>query len=201
MKKRSLAVLGAFSAMVLAYGCASIVSGTSQTITITSNVDGAGIYLDGQQVGTTPFTGKVKKNKESLRVEQAGFRTGTITLSKTLDAMFWGNIIIGGTLGSSTDFATGAAYSYAPATYHVELKADGVSMIQFRQQLAVRKFAMIYIDEISRDLATGEGDYLTALVTLLEVEDRAFAANEIRAALEASHGDQLRFGRNVLDLI
>ena len=91
------------------------------------------------------------KGQQEIRVEKEGYRTTTLVLSKSLEGIFWGNIIIGGTLGSITDFATGAAYAYAPATYHVEMKANGTSQIEFERRMTVRKFAMIFIDEISQD--------------------------------------------------
>lgn len=181
--------------MLVGVGCATIVAGTTQSMSITSNVDGAEIYLDGEKIGTTPFNGPVKNNGKELRLELRGYRTSTVVLSKTLEGIFWGNIIIGGTLGSITDFASGAAYAYAPATYQVDLKADGVSMDQFNRQVSARKFAMLFIDEISRDLAAGSGDHLSALSRLIAPEDSAAGLDVVRSALRNSGGDQVLFGR------
>lgn len=194
--KRVVACIALSSAMLLvAAGCATIVAGTTQSMSITSNVDGAEIYLDGEKIGTTPFNGPVKKNGKELRLEMRGYRTSTVVLSKTLEGMFWGNIIIGGTLGSITDFASGAAYAYAPATYQVDLKSAGVSMDQFNQQVAVRKFAMLFIDEISRDLAVGDGDHLSALSNLVSPDNATVGVEVVRSALSDSRGDQVLFGR------
>lgn len=186
---------------VIVAGCATIASGSSQLITVSSNVDGAEVYLDDEKIGTTPFTGTVKKGKETLRLEAPGFRNETLSLSKSLDPMFWGNIIIGGTLGSITDFASGAAYQYAPAAYQVELRDTGQSEEAFLQQLVVRKFAMIYIDEISRDVAAGNGEYLASLVDLMTTDSGHVSATRVAAALEASGGDPLVFGHEVVDLL
>lgn len=181
--------------------CATIASGTTQTISVSSNVEGAEVLLDGQPIGETPFTGPIEKNKNTLQIEAEGYRAETVTLSKSLDPVFWGNIIIGGTLGSITDFATGAAYQYAPATYQVELQAAQQSDEAYREQLVLRKFSMLYIDEISRDLSRGEGDYLSALVALVNdysattIDDSAIAE-----ALAKSNGEPTRFGSLVVDL-
>jgi hypothetical protein len=202
MKRMILAstILLALSAFVL--GCATITKGTSQQISITSNIDGATLYLDGSVIGTTPYYGEVPKNKKELKVEKDGYRTATIVLSKTLEGMFWGNIILGGTIGSITDFATGGAYAYAPATYQVDLKSDAQSALGFEQEYAVRKFSMIYIDEISRDLAAGEGEYISALLDLMEKQDSATqAADEVRGALKSCKGRQLEFGNAVVALL
>jgi hypothetical protein len=188
-------------ALVVA-GCATIATGTSQTISISSNVDGAAIYLDGERVGTTPFNGTVPKGKSNLRVEAPGYRDQTLSLSRQLEPAFWGNIIIGGTLGSITDFASGAAYQYAPASYQVELRSVAQSDAEFYQQNAVRKFAMIYIDPISQDIAAGQGDHVSALLQLINsTEDKGVDAEAIRAALEKSRGYAIAFGQSVVDLL
>ncbi|UCC73029.1 MAG: PEGA domain-containing protein [Gemmatimonadota bacterium] len=198
--KASYGSLTLITALVVT-GCASIVSGTTQDMTVTSNVEDAEIFLDGVRIGTTPFTGLVKKNKGQLRVEQEGYETGTLTLSKSLDPWFWGNIIIGGTVGSITDFATGAAFTYAPASYRVELQAEGQSANDFQQQVRLRWFSMIYIDEISRDISQGGGDYLSALVTLLEEHGgEEIDPVAISDALATSGGDPNRFGDCLTEL-
>lgn len=197
---RILAALIALTTLTVA-GCASIASGTTQSITVSSNVEGAEVFLDGVVIGTTPFTGPVDKNKSQIRVEAEGYRTETLALSKSLDPVFWGNIIIGGTLGSITDFATGAAYQYAPASYQVDLQRAGQARDNFLRDVATRKFSMIYIDEIALDLANGGGDYLSALVEIINGEnDGSVTAGDVERAFEASSGHPILFGREVTQL-
>jgi hypothetical protein len=190
---KQLAALGLVTAIVV--GCATIASGTSQNITVNSNVDGARVYLDNEQVGVTPFTGSVSKGKDALRVEADGYRSEIVSLSKSLDPLFWGNIILGGTLGSATDFVSGAAYQYAPATYQVELRAPAQSDADFQRQLVVRKFALVYVDAIARDLAAGSGDHLEALVALINENGDEVTTEDIASAMVASRGDPQFFGR------
>ncbi len=116
----TLFVLGAL--MTLS-GCASIVNGTTQQMTINSNITDADITANGKPVGRTPFTGLVERgSKTSLTVSKAGYQSKTITLASSLEPWFWGNIIFGGLFGSTTDSATGAAYKYAPTTVEVDLE-------------------------------------------------------------------------------
>jgi uncharacterized protein YceK len=191
----------AIAALTLA-GCATIASGTKQSLSITSNINDAEVYLDGEKIGTTPYTGTVKKNGEMLRIEKEGYRTETVTLSKTLDPVFWGNIILGGTVGSITDFASGAAYTYAPATYQVDLKDENMAADDYRHELVVRKFAMLYIDEISRDIGAGGGDYVDSLLDLIhDKHEEVVTVEAISEALRRSEGDPVRFGRAAVDLI
>lgn len=198
------ASIGSFTliAAVVATGCATIVSGTTQLMTVNSNVDGADIYLDDNKIGTTPYTGEVKKNRKTLRVELEGYQTETLALSKSLEPWFWGNIIIGGTIGSITDFATGAAFQYAPASYRVELQSAGQSAADFQKQVRVVWFAMIYIDEISRDISQGGGDYLSALVALIEDDGESeIDPVAINNALASSGGDPNRFADRLIELL
>lgn len=196
-----LTILFMTAALTLA-GCATIASGTRQSLSVTSNVDGAEVYLDGQKVGTTPFIGVVKKNGKMLRIEKEGYRSETVVLSKSLESIFWGNIIIGGTLGSITDFASGAAYSYAPATYQVDLRSMNQALTDFQHELIVRKFAMIYIDEISCDVSSGVGDYAASLLNMINNGEQGPASfDTLRQALMNSGGDPVRFGNIVVSLI
>lgn len=187
---------------VLLAGCATITQGTSQMVSITSNVEGATVYLDDMAIGKTPFQGLIKKGKKAIRVEMAGYRTETVALSKKTDGWFWGNLVTGGLVGSTTDGVSGAAYVYAPASYQVDLKSDTQSSLEFDRQYAVRKFSMIYIDNISRELATDNGEHIAALCELLGSRvEQSSKIDGIRAALEASSGDPVRFGDMVVDLI
>lgn len=193
-------ILAGLAAVSVA-GCATITSGTTQSISVSSNVEGAEIFLDGVVIGTTPFTGPVDKNKEQFRIEAEGYQTETVSLSKSLEPIFWGNIIIGGTLGSITDFASGAAYQYAPASYQVDLQRAGQTTAEFQHEVAVRKFSMIYIDEIALDLANGGGDYLSALLEIMNGEQGAAVAGaDVERAMEASGGYPVQFGDQVVEL-
>lgn len=195
--------LAAVTALCVVFtGCATITQGSSQTLSITSNVEGATVYLDDQKIGVTPFQGSVKKGKKVVRVEMDGYQTETVALFRKTDGWFWGNIVIGGLGGSTTDGLTGAMYVYAPATYQVDLKSNSQTSLEFDQQHAVRKYSMIYIDDISRELATANGEHLTTLCELLGSRaEQSTKIDGIRAALEASAGDQVRFGNMVVDLI
>jgi hypothetical protein len=201
--KRQLTLAAVGLAAILGAGCATIVKGSSQTITISSNVPGADVYLDGMKIGTTPYVGSVPKNKGAILVQKAGYRSANLAVSKTLEPIFWGNIITGGTIGSITDFATGAAFQYAPASYQVDLVPEGQAQADFERRVAARKFAMIYLDRISADLAQGSGDHLAALLSIVNGErgDGGAVADDVRRALVASEADPVRFGERVVELI
>ena len=106
--------------IIICSSCASIFSGTTQNINFESSPSGATIFLDGDRVGTTPLTLKLKKKKySSLRIELEGYNTISRQLDKEFDlitllSIFWD-------LGT-TDLITGAAFKYANNSYFVELQ-------------------------------------------------------------------------------
>ncbi|TGN20963.1 PEGA domain-containing protein [Leptospira idonii] len=122
MNKKSM--LGLLLAIVslISLNCATIFKGSDQLVSINSNVSGATVELDGLQIGQTPYVGNIKKNGKLLVLKKEGYETKTIALSNGIDPMFWVNIIFPGIWGSSTDYSTGAMYSYAPSTFQVDLE-------------------------------------------------------------------------------
>lgn len=111
------------AAAVAVAGCSTIVSGQEQALQINSNVSDADVLLNGVLIGKTPFSGQVKKSATaSVTVRKDGFKERTVQLATEVEGSFWGNIIIGGLPGSSTDYGTGAMYKYAPNVIQVDLE-------------------------------------------------------------------------------
>lgn len=189
---RARLVYGLVLALTVA-GCATILSGTSQTISVNSNVDGAEVYLDGSLLGTTPLTATVQRPKQdgTLRVEAEGYRSYQQVWSKTINTMFWVNILSGGTLGSSTDYSTGAMYAYEPATLMVSLQPENQSdegMAAWQRREGLRGFVLMNNEALVSDLAAGDGEYIDVLVDVLAVapSDRAEAIERWRAGYAES---------------
>ena len=61
--KKIIISLSILSALIIYTGCATVLSGTTQSINFESSPSGAAIFLDGERVGVTPFTSTLKKNK------------------------------------------------------------------------------------------------------------------------------------------
>jgi len=106
--------------MALTSGCASVISGSTQSMTIDSNPQGAEVSIDGAYVGITPLSLKIEKNKkETVSVRKNGYRPVSRDMTKQMDpvtilSVFWDF--------STTDFITGAAMEYEPNSYFFELQ-------------------------------------------------------------------------------
>ncbi|MGB2579283.1 hypothetical protein AAIR98_001202 [Elusimicrobium simillimum] len=80
-------LLSLFLAVCLISGC-SVMGGTKQKLTVMSNVDGADVYINGQKVGVTNSTFKVKRNQEAqIMAKKEGYKTGYAYTSTQLSKL------------------------------------------------------------------------------------------------------------------
>jgi len=122
MSKMIALIVVTVCSAVLNTGCATIVSGKTQTVTIDSNVKDAEVVVEGAVLGKTPYNGPLKRGKDTtLLLRKAGYDNKTVTLNTEIEPVFWGNIICGGFFGSTTDYASGSMYKYSPATINIDL--------------------------------------------------------------------------------
>jgi hypothetical protein len=122
--------IAAMSFALSLVGCASIVSGTSQIVSVetlspTGRVDGASCKLEndkGVYYVTTPGTVTIRRSYGDMNVkcEKANFPVGLATIKSSTKAMMAGNIIFGGFIGAGVDAASGAAYDY-PVLFQVKM--------------------------------------------------------------------------------
>lgn len=110
--------------MLFQVGCATILKGDMQPISVNSNVDDAEVYINGSKVGETPFIGQVKRTKtlSTLEVKKDGYKTKKIMLDTSVEPVFWVNLLSGGVFGSTTDYATESMWKYAPSTINLDLE-------------------------------------------------------------------------------
>ena len=105
-------------------GCASIVTGTKQTVDFQTHPPGARATVNGQQF-TTPGSLTLKRKKTyDVVFEKPGYVTTSRHIGHHTNGWFWGNIIIGGMIGVCIDAGTGAMYSLDPKLVSVRLVED-----------------------------------------------------------------------------
>jgi len=129
-------MIRSFSAFVLAAavtlsGCASIQSGTTQQVKVSSNPAGATVYIavkkDGVvsnkvAVGVTPLTVTLSRKHGALFVEKEGYAPTEVALTTKMNPWMWGNILLTSPLSTSIDTSTGASREYDPGEYMVDLQ-------------------------------------------------------------------------------
>ncbi|HEY2071716.1 MAG TPA: hypothetical protein VGG48_19305 [Rhizomicrobium sp.] len=120
MKIHQLTVL-ALAGIALS-GCATIINGTTQSVSIsTPPVAGAQCTLtssEGTWYVTTPGSVTVHKTKNDLNAtcKKDGYQDATTVIPSKFNATTVGNVLLGGVIGIGVDAASGANYSYPDAT-------------------------------------------------------------------------------------
>ena len=113
-------------------GCATIVGGSNQNLTVSTNPAGAqctvsraGTVLG--MVNPTPGSVRIDKSKNDLSVtcQKDGFQAATISQTASFGGATFGNLLLGGGVGFIVDAASGANYSY-PA----EVKLDMAPVVK-----------------------------------------------------------------------
>jgi hypothetical protein len=105
--------------------CASIITGTKDKISFTSNPEGAKVLHKGVEKCITPCTAEIPRSlsKQTVIFEKEGFTNKEIKLTKSFNAVSLLNILLGGVIGVGIDAATGSLTKYSPKEYAVELEA------------------------------------------------------------------------------
>jgi len=119
---RSFASVALLCAASVLPGCASIVSGHNQSLSVNTrnevgDLTGAKCTLNndkGTWYVTTPGSVIVRRSYEDLSVActAEGEAAGTASVKSSTKGMAFGNILFGGVIGAGVDVATGAAYDY-----------------------------------------------------------------------------------------
>lgn len=103
--------------------CATIMSGTEQTITITSTPPGARVSV-GHQQSFTPVSVIIPKGIDiPIEVSQGPDRR-VVALNREIDPVFWLNFIPPLWPGFIIDAVSGAITRYTPNVVHIDFRAD-----------------------------------------------------------------------------
>ena len=124
----------ALAALVGLSGCASIITGTSQSIAIsTPNASAASCVLsnsEGTWSVTTPAVTHVEKSRKDIHVNcsKQGYQDAVAMIPSEFQPWTLGNILIGGLIGVGVDAATGAMNEY-PDNFAVSMSPATTSSL------------------------------------------------------------------------
>jgi hypothetical protein len=179
------------------------VSGTTQKLTLQSNPPGATVTVDGNVLGTTPLVAAIKRRaRQAVLFSKEGFEALSLELNSDTNGWFWGNILVGGVFGSTTDSATGSVHEYAPSEYLVTLQPQGTSRVEASSALSqiqrAKEFIVVNYEDIRTDLQRGRGSFLSSLLRVLNIPEteQERAINKIRI-LEEAYPNVPQFASNV----
>lgn len=103
--------------------CATIFTGTKDTIRFNSKPEGATVYIDGIEVCKTPCEARVKRSlsDKDVEIKLDGYKTRIITLDRSFNVVSILNLA--GFVGWAVDAATGSIMKYDRKSYDIELEA------------------------------------------------------------------------------
>ena len=110
MKQMKWVIVLMVGLIPLLISCASIITGTSQQVSIKSDPSGAKFTVDpGGLQGTTPSVVTLPKGKGyTVTAVKEGYEKATQSIGTSFNGWFFGNLFIGWIIGMIIDVADGA---------------------------------------------------------------------------------------------
>ncbi|MEA1985896.1 MAG: PEGA domain-containing protein [Candidatus Marinimicrobia bacterium] len=148
MKKKVFGILISLILLPTIFGCATIVSGGKQNISINSNPSAA-VAVDGISY-TTPVVVELKRGQTHvLTFTKEGYNPVTINLNKSFNPWFVGNIVFGGIPGIIVDFITGAVYKIEPAVVNATLTPAQIQEFGINIEIDGNEYQFVLVDATS----------------------------------------------------
>lgn len=186
--------------------CATLASGTTQELHFKSSPEEAVVTLtkkvtddefedkwhgESRLLGKTPLTIELDRDEDQfVTFTKEGFKPETVNLTTKVDSWFWGNILLGGIIGSAVDALSGALFEYSQHQFFVVLTPEGGSRVEDAtlktQRDKAREFIVRRHANLLENLNRGGGEDLDALLRMLNVPSgqEAVARQKLRSLSE-----------------
>lgn len=189
---RLLTVLPLVLGLMLLDGCASIFTGTKDTLTFDTNVPGVRVSIDGEYKGETPLTVTMSRNfmngpEFKAKFEKAGYQTQEFPLKREFNTIAILDVTSIPTSGG-IDLLTGSLMRFSPNDYHVQMLKNGQSTSSSEVERSTRlyRYALTNYHNVQMDISHGGGEYLDSLASALsgaqKGADAAIRAQALRDA-------------------
>ena len=121
-RKNAARLAALFSVLSLTTGCATLITGTTEAVSINTDPVGARVELSNGSTCMTPCNIEVpKKGTLQVTLRKDGCRTHTTALIPTLSGS---GVILGGLI----DYGTGAVYHHQPNPLFVHLDCEQAAL-------------------------------------------------------------------------
>lgn len=133
---------------IMTSGCATLLTGTKDTISFSSNPQGAIVYKDGVELCRTPCSVPVKRslNTEDIEFKLDGYETSVFTLDKKFNVV--SVINLGSLFGWAVDAASGSLVNYGRKSYDLEMRLCTSSAYENPKEIHINtksKTADVYV--------------------------------------------------------
>ncbi|TMG77232.1 MAG: hypothetical protein E6H75_06735 [Betaproteobacteria bacterium] len=170
---RLLLVLSLVSAPIQLNGCATIFTGTTDTLKFNANVPGVRLTIDGEYKGELPLTLTMSRNfmngqQFKAKFEAAGHETQEFQLKREFNYVAILDITSIPTSGG-IDLLTGSLMKFSPDEYHVQMLKKGgkPGSAEFERSKRLYRYALMNYRKVQLDIVHGGGEYLESLASAL----------------------------------
>jgi len=170
---RALLVLPLVSALIHLNGCATIFTGTTDTLTFDASVPGVRLTIDGQYKGELPLTLTMSRNflhggEFKAKFEKAGYETQEFLLKREFNYVAILDVTSIVTSGG-VDLLTGSLMKFSPTEYHIQMLQTGKSpkSADFERSKSLYRYALTNYRNVQRDISRGGGEYLASFASAL----------------------------------
>lgn len=150
-------------------GCATLFSDAYDTMTITSEPEGADVYWRGERIGRTPLTYTFKRQTAASYLEFAkrGYADKKVDLVRTVAPATWLNIGFMPFSPSSvgTDISSGTMWEYRPKSYVAKLVPEGREETWNER---VMEYVMANDANLKKEIARGSGETLKSFCSMIK---------------------------------
>jgi hypothetical protein len=152
-------------------GCATIFTGTTDTLRFDSSVPGVRLSIDGQFRGELPLTIEMSRSfvggrQFMARFEKAGYATQEFQLAREFNTVaildISSTIVSGG-----IDVLTGALMRFAPREYYVKMVEAGTASRAAARSMELHRFALFNFRRLQKDIARSGGEYLATFAAMV----------------------------------
>lgn len=106
----------------LTMGCASMMQGSTESAGISSNPDGATVFVNGEIKGETPVILDLKRKSDyRIELKKEGYQDASASITHNVSGWVWGNVLFGGLIGLAVDACAGGMYKLSTDTIHLDL--------------------------------------------------------------------------------
>ena len=159
----------------LVFGSATIFSGKTQSVSFSSEPEGAIVLLDNVQKCKTPCTLSLEKDEyKSVIFKKDGYKSKTLPMETSFNSTTFLGVLGGylGFLSTTTDMATGAAYEYSPNNYFIELKKSDKwdfnnGFLDYNTKSELIAYILIHFNDIKLESKTGLGSFSKNLALMI----------------------------------
>jgi hypothetical protein len=103
-------------------GCATILQGTTEKLTVSTNPSGA-LVSDGKHSVCSPGVLELtRKTDHILTISKPGYETATVSIRHVFSSPVLAHVLLGGFIGFGVDTISGARWELVPKTVAVVLR-------------------------------------------------------------------------------